>query len=136
MLKEGNPERAVKIVRDVVDRLKKGKVPNKELLIYTQIKKPLAKYDTIGPHVAAAKKAIARGKAIGVGSIIEYMITKSGKSISDKAELVEFVKEGNYDADYYIGHQVIPAVIRILKELGYDEQDLIQGGKQHTLNSF
>ncbi|MFH1239746.1 MAG: DNA-directed DNA polymerase [Candidatus Diapherotrites archaeon] len=136
VLKEGKPERAVKIVRDVVDRLKKGKVPNKELLIYTQIKRPLAKYDAIGPHVAAARKAIARGKTIDVGSVIEYVITKSGKSISDKAELVEFVKEGNYDADYYIGHQVIPAVIRILAELGYNEQDLIQGGKQHTLNSF
>ena len=136
VLKEGKPERAVKIVRDAVDRLKKGEVPNKELLIYTQLKKPLAKYNAIGPHVAAAKKAISRGKAIDVGSVIEYIITKSGKSISDKAELVEFVKEGNYDADYYIGHQVIPAVIRILAELGYDKQDLIQGGKQHTLNSF
>lgn len=136
VLKEGTPDIAVKIVRDAVERLKKGEVPKKELVIFTQIKKPLSKYDSIGPHVAAAKKAIARGKLIDVGSVIGYIVTKSGKSISDRSEMEEYVKEGNYDADYYIEHQVIPAIIRILGELGYDVQDLVQGGKQHTLNSF
>ncbi len=68
--------------------------------------------------------------------MIGYIITKNGKSISDKAEIEEFVSEGNYDSEYYISHQVIPAVIKIIRELGYSEEDLIQGGKQSNLSSF
>ena len=136
VLSEGNPEKAVEIVRKVIKDLKNGKVQKKDLTVITQIKRPLDKYESIGPHVAAANRAVKRGKQLGVGSVISYIITRSGKSISDRAELEEYVKEGNYDADYYIGHQVIPAVIRILQELGYEKEDLIQGGKQHTLGAF
>ena len=136
VLKEGKPEKAVEIVKKIVERLKKGEVTKKELIIMTQIRRPLNKYENIGPHVAAAQKAVKTGKEVGVGSTISFIITKSGKSISDKAELEEFVKEGNYDADYYINHQVLPAIIKILAELGYSEEDLIQGGKQQSLSSF
>jgi DNA polymerase I len=84
--------------------------------------------------VAAAKKAVARGREIEVGSVVGFIITKgNGKSISERAELEEYVKEGNYDAEYYISHQVVPAIIRILAELGYSEEDLLEGGKQSKL---
>lgn len=136
ILEEGKPEKAVEIVKLAIKELKEGKVLKKELIIYTQIQRPIEKYESIGPHVAAAKKAIAKGKQIEVGSVIEYVVTKNGKSISDKAEMAEYVKEGNYDADYYITHQVIPAVIKIIGEFGFTEQDLIEGGKQKTLHSF
>ena len=65
-----------------------------------------------------------------------YIVTRTGKSISDKAELEEFVNEGDYDADYYISHQVLPAVEKIVQELGYSEQDLLHGGKQSSLSKF
>ncbi|MFH1895452.1 MAG: DNA-directed DNA polymerase [archaeon] len=136
VLKEGKPEKAIEEVKKTIEELKNGKVKKKDLVIYSQIKKSIASYDSIGPHVAAAKKAIQKGKEIGVGSIIGYVITKNGKSISDKAQMEEFVSEGNYDEEYYITHQVIPAVIKIIQELGYSEQDLIHGGKQSSLSSF
>ncbi|MBU0636492.1 DNA polymerase, partial [Candidatus Micrarchaeota archaeon] len=136
VLKEGNPEKAVQITQKAIKALLTGTVPKKQLVVLTQIQRPLDKYEITGPPVEASKKAIARGKQLGVGSVIGYIITKNGKSISDKAELEEFVKEGNYDADYYIGHQVLPAVIKILQELGYSKQDLIHGGKQSNLFSF
>ncbi|MBU1120287.1 MAG: DNA-directed DNA polymerase [archaeon] len=136
VLKEGKPEKAIEEVKEKIKRLREGKTPKKELVIYTQIKKPLSQYESIGPHVSAARKAIKKGKNLGIGSIIGYIVTKSGKSISDKAELEEFVKEGNYDADYYIEHQLVPAVIKIIQELGYGKEDLIHGGKQATLNAF
>ncbi len=136
VLREGKPEKAISIAKKAVKRLKEGKVKKSELVIYSQIKKPIARYDSIGPHIAAAKKAIARGKVLGEGSMIGYIITRSGKSISDKAQLEEFVSEGNYDADYYINHQVLPAVTKIISELGYSKEDLIYGGKQSSLGSF
>ena len=69
-------------------------------------------------------------------TLIGYVITKKGKSISDRAELEEFVEQGNYDSEYYISHQVIPAVIKIIQEFGFDEKDLIHGGKQSNLSAF
>ncbi len=136
VLEEGKPEKAIQIVRDAIAGLRSGKMPNKELVVFTQIQKKLDKYEIVNPSVAAAKKAIARGQMIGEGSIVGFIITKNGKSISDKAELEEFVKEGNYDSDYYIQNQVIPAVIKIMRELGYSETDLLEGGKQTGLGSF
>jgi len=136
VLKEGRPERAAEIAKAAIELLKGGKVPKASLTIITQLQKPIKDYAAIGPHIAAAKKAIARGKELGVGSVLSYIITKAGKSISDRAELEEYVKEGNYDADYYIEHQVVPAVIKILAELGYSKEDLMHGGKQKTLGSF
>lgn len=136
ILKEGNPEKAKKIVRKKIELLKSGKAKKQELVIYTQIQRPLQSYESVGPHIAAAVKAQKKGLELGVGSIVGYIITKAGKSISEKAELEEFVQEGNYDAEYYINNQLVPAVIRIMQELGYSEQDLIQGGKQEKLGSW
>ena len=100
------------------------------------MKKPLNKYESIGPHIAAAMKAVKRGKELTVGSTISFIITRSGKSISDRAELEEYVKEGDYDADYYITHQVVPAVGKIISEFGVSSEDLIHGGTQRSLSSF
>ncbi len=125
ILKEGKPEKAIEIVRQKIKELREGKTKKKELVIYSQIKKAINSYESIGPHVAAAKKAIAKGKTIEEGSVIGYIVTKCGKTISDKAQLEEYVNEGNYDAEYYIKNQLIPAVIKIIREFGYSEEDLI-----------
>jgi DNA polymerase, archaea type len=96
-------------------------------------------YDSIGPHVAAAQKAMDRGKELGVGSMLSFIIkkpTKGKESISEKAELEEYVSEGDYDVDYYLENQVIPAVIKILAELGYSKEDLLTGGKQTGLSAW
>lgn len=134
ILKEGSKEKAVAIVKETVERLKGGKVPLSDLVIYTQLTKRPEDYDIISPEVAAAKKARARGVPVEKGSVISYVITKSGKSISEKAEVADYAKD--YDADYYINNQVLPAVMKILKELGYSEDDLKNKGKQKQLGHF
>ncbi len=136
ILEEGHPEKAAQIVKKTIERLRSGKAKKSELVVLTQLKRPIEKYVAIGPHVAAAKKAIEKGKSMEVGSVIAYVITRSGKSISDRAQLEEYVNEGNYDSEYYIENQVVPAVIKIMRELGYSKQDLIHGGKQAKLGAF
>jgi len=134
ILKEGSKEKAAKIVKDVVEKLKKGKVPFEELVIYTQINKDPKSYDIKSPELSAAKKAIAKGVPIEKGSMIAFVIGKKGDSISDKATPLDFAKD--YDADYYINRQILPSVMKILKELGYSEDDLKLGGKQKGLGEF
>ena len=119
ILHAGTKESAIAIVKDVVKKLRDGKTDIKELVIQTQLRKKIDSYDNKSPELAAVKKAIARGQKVKKemeGSTISYVVTKTGSTISDKAELEEFAKD--YDADYYINHQVIPATLKILKELG------------------
>jgi DNA polymerase elongation subunit (family B) len=79
-------------------------------------------------------KAREKGKIITEGSIIAFVITKGVGSISDRAMPIEFVLEKNYDAEYYINHQILPAALRVLKALGYSEEDILKSRTQglHT----
>ena len=134
ILKDGSKEKAVKVVKDIITRLKEGKVPLEELTIYTQMRKDPRKYDIKSPELSAAEKAIKAGMQIEKGSMIGYVITKSGKTISEKAYVVEMAKD--YDPNYYIDNQVLPSVLKILKELGYSEDDLKFKGEQKGLSQF
>lgn len=134
ILKEGSKEVAVKIVKDVIERLREGKVPLEELTIYTQMRKDPGKYDIKSPELSAAQHAIAKGMQIEKGSMIGYVITTEGRTISEKARLVELAKD--YDPNYYIDNQILPSVLKILKELGYSEDDLKFKGHQKGLGSF
>ena len=136
VLGKGKPEDAVRYVKIVIDEIRTGKVPKEKLIIYTQIQKELDRYESKGPHVVAAQKALSEGVKVGPGTIIGYVVTKRGKNISDKAELADFVGEGEYDPEYYINNQVLPAVMPILEELGYSERDLKKGKAQRTLFEF
>lgn len=138
VLKEGKPESAANYVRNIISELKKGKIKKEDLAIITMLKRKIEDYNSIGPHVAAAKKASQKGKDIGVGSMLSFIITKGKEkqSISEKAELEEFVSEGDYDENYYIENQILPAVLKIIQELGYSKDDLIHGGKQSGLSTW
>jgi len=134
ILKGGSKEKVIETVREVIEKLRSGNVPIKELVIHTQLRKSIRSYDVTSPELAAAKKAIERGqKKVDEleGTTIGYVITKHGNTISEKAELEEFASD--YDPDYYIEHQVIPATLKILKELGYSADELNGKGVQKRL---
>jgi DNA polymerase I len=134
ILKEGSKEKAAQIVKDVIKKLKEGKVPLSELVINTQLRKGIDAYDSKSPELAAARKAVRLGqkkKDEVEHAVIGYVISRSGSSISDKATLEEFATD--YDPDYYINNQVLPATMRILKELDFSEDDLKGLGSQKKL---
>ena len=56
ILSEGNSDKAIKEVKKTFKRIKNGEVERKELIIHTQITKPLNQYKQVGPHVVAAKR--------------------------------------------------------------------------------
>ena len=134
ILNEGDAQKAVDIVKDAVRDLKNGTVPLSEVAISTQLRKGIKNYDIKSPELGAARKAVREGKKKPEdmeGAVISYVITKHGSSISDRAELEEFAKD--YDADYYINNQVLPATMRILKELNFNEEELKGLGTQKKL---
>ncbi|MHB1829869.1 MAG: DNA-directed DNA polymerase [Candidatus Micrarchaeaceae archaeon] len=134
ILKEGSKEKALNIVKEVVQNLKDGNVNMKDLVIYTQLRKKIGSYDSKSPELNAAKRAIDEGvkrRDELEGATIGYIITKNGNSISEKAEIEDTAK--TYDPDYYINHQVLPATLKILKELGFSEEELKGSGSQRRL---
>ena len=58
---------------------------------------------------------------------------KEGK---EEVKLPEEVKQQEYDADYYIHNQVVPAVERIFEVLGYSKEELIEHKEQKKLEGF
>ena len=134
ILKDGSAEKAAEIVKEVVKRLKAGEVPLSDLVISTQLGKSIESYDGKSPELSAAKKAIEKGfktKEEVEHSVLGYVITKGGQTISDKALLYGMAKD--YDPDYYINNQVLPAIMRILRELNFNEEELKGLGKQKKL---
>ena len=134
VLTEGSKEKAVNYVRSVIERLRNKQVELSDLVIYTQLKKNPENYDVKSPEVVAALKAKQRGLPIKKGMIVPFIITPHGSNVSEKAEYAEFAKD--YDANYYIEHQVLPAVLKILSGLGVSEEELKFGGRQERLTSF
>jgi len=136
LLRDKDPQKAAEIVKGIVQRIKTGDVKLEDLTIHTQITRGMNEYVQAGPHIIAARKAIKEGREFKQGDIVTYVVTKKGTSISDRARVVDFVKEGDYDANYYVNNQVLPAVMRILEALGYSQDELKGLGKQMTLGGF
>ncbi|MFH1221770.1 MAG: DNA-directed DNA polymerase [Candidatus Micrarchaeota archaeon] len=135
ILKEGSKEKAAAIVRESIERVMTGKVTMDELTIITQLNKdPREGYEVKSPELGAARKMMAKGIPMETRSVVSFVIGKKGKTISEKAMPASMATD--YDADYYINNQILPAVLKILKELGYDEYALKKGGKQRSLDSF
>lgn len=134
-LKEHDAEKAYKYVKKIIQDTKDKKIPNEKMIITTQLTKDVKSYDAIGPHVAIAQRMIDQGKKVKGGSFIKYIITDKGDKIRDKARMPEEIKEGEYDSNYYITHQIIPVVERILDVLGY-QQDQLEGKEQSKLDGF
>lgn len=136
ILREASPEKAAKIIKGVIDNIRKGNVKLEDLVIHTQLTKNPKEYSQMAPHVLAAKKAIEKGRKVGRGSIIRYVIVKGREPISKRAIPIEDADISNYDPNYYIENQVLPAVGRIIEALGYSEQEILHNEKQSSLDAF
>ena len=132
ILEDGDEKKALNILKDVVKRLKERKVELVDLMIRTQLRRPLNKYLSEGPHVIAAKKMKARGIQVSTGMLIEYFVGEgSGKRIGDRVYLAD--EKAKYDIDYYLGNQILPAVENIFDVFGIDIRAVIDGERQKKL---
>lgn len=135
VLKDMDEEKAVNIIKETIEEVNKGKLPMEDVVIYTQLSKPIEEYDQIGPHVAAAKKYVSHGKSIKPGDLIGYVITKGEGSVSDRAEPYEYAD--NYDPKYYVNNQVLPAAMRVLHGLGIEQEEITgEEGGQKSLDTY
>ena len=133
LLREGDVDKAVALVRKAAAELQSGKVPLDDLIIVTQLRKSPKDYAIMSPEISAYTKAIKAGLQVPE-AVVSYVITSKGKTISEKAQVRELAKD--YDVDYYLNHQLLPSVLKILSELGVSEDDVLTNTKQHTLGKW
>ena len=136
ILEEASPKKAAENIKNVIEDIKKGNVELEDLVIHTQLTKGPYEYTQMAPHVLAARKSIKKGRDVGRGSIIRYVVVKGREPISKRAEPIEDVDVSKYDPNYYIENQVLPAVGRIIEALGYSEEEILHKEKQSSLDAF
>jgi DNA polymerase, archaea type len=133
ILREKDEKKALNYVKDTIKKIEKKEIPMEKMVIKKQLKKDIADYENIGPHVQVAKLLKKRGENVGAGSIITYVVNEGKGIIRDRAKPLE--DSETYDAEYYIHNQVIPVVIAIFDVLGHSKEELFDH-EQSTLGEF
>jgi len=139
ILKEGNEKTALEYVKEIIKKLKKREISKQDLIIKTQLKKPLSEYKAISPHVIAAKKMKEQEIPVTQGNLIEYFIaeTKPGTKTKLVREKVKLPNEkGEYNIKYYLEHQILPAIENIFQVFKINTKEIIDGKKQMKLGDF
>ncbi|VVB80858.1 DNA polymerase [uncultured archaeon] len=136
ILKEHDANKAKAFVRQVVEDLRKNKIPLDKVVIHTALSKGTAGYANVGPHVAAAQRMEAKGLEVGAGTIIKYVVIRGKGLIRDKVKLADEATQDEYDGEYYVQNQIIPGVERIFAVLGIGVDDLTKNTRQSSLAGF
>jgi DNA polymerase elongation subunit (family B) len=134
ILKDGDEKKARKIFEDVIQKLKTRKIDKKEILIRTQLKKPISEYLSISPHVVAAQKMQALGLPVDVGMLLEFFIAETREKKALVREKVKLPDEkGEYNIEYYLNNQILPAVENIFDVFNINVQEISDGTRQKKL---
>ena len=121
----------------MINRVEDHKIPKDKLIISTQLSKKIEEYEMIMPHVAVAKRMIEQGHDVSEGDIIDYVICEGEGKLKDKARVPTECDSNEYDAEYYVNNQIIPAVEGLLSLVKIDPARFNYDGKdQEKLDRF
>lgn len=137
ILKDGDEKKALSCLKETIKKIKERKVNLDELIIRTQLKKPISEYKNVSPHVIAAKRMQELEIPVSQGNLVEYYIAETKdkkKLVREKVKLL--VEKGEYDIEYYLNKQILPAVENIFKVFSVEIKENIDGKKQTTLGEF
>jgi DNA polymerase elongation subunit (family B) len=139
ILEDGKKDRALDYLKKVIEKIKSRKADLEELIIKTQLKKSIQEYRSEAPHVTIAKKMKEKNIPFQIGTIIEYYISepkgnKKRTLIRERAKLPS--EKGEYDIEYYLKNQILPAVENIFEVFNINVIELVEGRKQMKLGDF
>lgn len=136
ILKENDTKKAAVYIKQTIQEVMQKKVDKEKMIVFTQLQKDIGSYTSISPHVAAAARMKEKGISVERGTFIYYIIGEGKGKLRDKVRLPEEVHKNDYDADYYIYHQILPSVERIMDVVGYTIEDFYKEDKQSALTGF
>ena len=137
ILKDGNEKSALEIIKNAIKEIKERKIGKSDIMIRTQLKKPLSEYKAITPHVIAAQKMKEKGLPVDMGMVVEYFIAETREKKALVREKVKLPDEkGEYNIKYYLEHQIIPAVENIFEVFSINIKEIAEGKRQKKLGDF
>ncbi len=137
ILENGNEEQALTYIKKIIKKIKNREIDKKQLIVRTQLKKPISEYKSLPPHVVIAKKMKQQGETINPGKLISYYIAESRSKnalVRERAALPD--EDKKYDINYYIYNQIVPAVENIFEVFDVNTQDIAKGSEQKKLSGF
>ena len=137
ILEKGNEKKALESVKEIIKKLKQRKISKEDLIIKTQLKKPISEYKAISPHVIAAKKMHEKKIPISQGNLVRYYIAETRekkKLVRDKVKLPD--EKGEYNIKYYLENQILPAIENIFQVFDINVKEIIDGKKQDKLSKW
>ncbi|MFP4655162.1 MAG: DNA-directed DNA polymerase [Methanohalobium sp.] len=144
VLKEGDVDKAVEYVRDVVNRVRNIDVQKDtdiidDLTMTRLYSKKKDSYKSKQPHLTVIEKTKKRtGVSPPIGERVPFVIIAGNDLFVNRAEDPEYVRDNNLalDVDYYIKKQILPPVERILGVFGVDSATLDYDSRQKGLFDF
>ncbi len=136
ILRDNNVEGAYRYVKEIGNNTRLRKIPIEKMVITTQLQKAIGSYESYGPHVAAAQRMKEKGMPAAPGAMIRYVVVQGSERIRDRVKLPDEVKYGEYDPEYYVNNQIIPAVGKLFDVFGYKAEELAAEKTQSKLQAF
>ncbi|MCE4606664.1 MAG: DNA polymerase II [Desulfurococcales archaeon] len=137
VLREGDVERAIEYVLNIIDDLRSNRIPMEKLVIWKTLTRRPSEYKVDSAHIRAALLLEQQGYRIAPGMKIGYVIIKGHGKLADRAKPFILSSKDEVDVEYYVDKQVIPATLRVLQVLGVSENRLKMRGKgQRSLFDF
>lgn len=137
ILKTGNINKAKQEFNTILDKLNNREINIEDLLLKTQLKKELSEYSSKGPHVIAAEKMKKQKIPVSSGIIIKYYIGETNKKTKKISDMVFLPNEkSEYNIDYYLNNQIIPALENIFEIFDINIKRLIKSKTQTNLGDF
>jgi DNA polymerase, archaea type len=137
ILEEGDSKKALIYLKGIVKKIKERKIDLSELVIKTQLKRPLTEYKANTPHILAARRMVEHEIPLSVGTLIEYYIAETNtksKLVRDKVKLL--TEKGEYEIQYYLEKQILPAVENIFQVFDVNVKEIVDGKKQDSLKKW
>ena len=137
ILEDGNEKKSLEYVKKIIEKIKKREIDKEQVIIKTQLKKPLSEYLNISPHVIAARKMKEQKIPISEGGLILYYIAETSekkKLVRDKVKLPD--EKGEYNIEYYLEKQLLPAVENIFQVFNIDIKQILEGKNQNKLSKW
>ncbi|MFH0905928.1 MAG: DNA-directed DNA polymerase [archaeon] len=137
VLNSGDPKLVIDLVRKRILDLEAKKIPKEKLIIQAIVHKNVDKYKTKNPAQIALQNAINSGVNISSKDLVEYIVSsKNAANISEKAVLYSQASNIDYDSQYYINKQLLPAILPILEVFNISKDSLLTGKTQKGINDF
>jgi DNA polymerase delta subunit 1 len=127
LIEEKNKEKALEIVRKVVDQFYNNTIPLEMLIMSKKLSRPPELYKAKAPHVELTKKQKKKGLPHAVaGDRVQYFIHTGTGGTSDRACTPEDIYNGKYSIDrfYYLHKQLMNPITRVLSRVVPDVSKL------------